>query len=331
MKTVVYLLAMITLLASGPVSADSLYGNRIKRWTAQAEKGKANYQYKLGNAYLKGNEVSKNEKTAADWFRKAAKQNYAKAQYKLGYLYYVGKGVRRNYSLAFRWLNRAARSNYSPAQYYLGKLYAEGKGTDQDLDKAMSWLRKASKAGYTPANQEIARVRNLIARAERAAATPAPAPARPRPAPRPRPRPRRTRRSNGKSDYKTILLSSNWVIDRKPAEHLPSRLNKCKTDGSNVVCTSAQLKRFTGAAEVTYRVETTVSDPNGTGNFLLSYRVHNIFVLPDDADDPNPKGEIPATGWTKSTLLRCKFRNRKSIECLDSDKKKELYTLRKRR
>jgi hypothetical protein len=112
---------------------------------------------------------------------------------------------------------------------------------------------------------------------------------------------------------------------------MPSRLNKCKSDGSSVICTSAQLKRFTGAAEVTYRVETTVSNPSSKGSFLVSYRVHNIFVLPDDADDPNPKGEIPKTGWTKSTLLRCSFKNKRNIECEDSSKKKEIYTLRRRR
>ncbi len=329
MKTVIHLFAVLALLSSVPaIAADSLYGNRIKRWTTQAEKGKARYQYKLGNAYLMGNEVVKNEKTAAEWFRKAAKQGYTKAQHKLGYLYYTGQGVRRNYKLAFQWLSKAAHANYSPAQYHLGKLYAEGKGVDQDLDKALRWFEQAARAGYVPAKAEIRKLKELIARSRKAEP---PVTRKPAARPKPKPRPRRPA-TRSKPNFTRLLLDGNWTLDRKPAEHMPSHITKCKRDGSSIVCKSLQLQRFTNAAEVTYQVETTIAEPDGDGSFLASYRVNNIFVLPEDADDPNPKGDIPATGWGKSVLLRCKFRDSRTIDCTNSRSgKKERYTLRKKR
>ena len=47
-------------------------------------------------------------RSAAFWFREAAKRGDADAQYNLGRLYYEGKGVRRDYRKAAKWFLASA-------------------------------------------------------------------------------------------------------------------------------------------------------------------------------------------------------------------------------
>lgn len=58
-----------------------------------AERGDAKAQYALGNAYSKGQDVSKSDEQAVSWYQKSASQGYAPAQAALGYAYSSGLGV----------------------------------------------------------------------------------------------------------------------------------------------------------------------------------------------------------------------------------------------
>jgi len=163
--------ALLALVLYTPAvqAADTLYDERFKRWTQQAEAGDPIAQYKLGNAYMRGLEVTRDHKRAAEWFAKAAAQGEAKAQYKLGYLYFEGKGVTRDYDKAYKLLREAAQQDYSPAQFYLGRCYAEGLGTEQDNRKALYWFNQAANDNYTPAKKEVERIRALVAAEKEAA------------------------------------------------------------------------------------------------------------------------------------------------------------------
>lgn len=160
---------ILALLSPLVFAVDTLYDNRFKGWLDGAQKGDVLAQYSLGNAYLRGNEVSVDYNEAVHWFTEAANKDHAKSQYKLGYLYYSGTGVRKDSSTAFNWFQKSASAGYSPAQYYLGKMYADGQGTSQDFDKAMEWLGKARDNDYTPSSREIARVERLMNEARQAA------------------------------------------------------------------------------------------------------------------------------------------------------------------
>ena len=45
---------------------------------------------------------------AANWFRRAAEQDYVQAQHNLGAMYGTGQGVKRDYVQAYKWLNICA-------------------------------------------------------------------------------------------------------------------------------------------------------------------------------------------------------------------------------
>ena len=168
-KNIISITLILAVLSPAVFAVDTLYDNRFKGWMEGAKKGDVLAQYSLGNAYLRGNEVSVDYNEAVHWFTEAAKKNHAKSQYKLGYLYYSGTGVRKDSSTAFNWFQKAASSGYAPAQYYLGKMYADGQGTSQNFDNALEWLNKAKSNDYSPSNREIARVENMMNEARQAA------------------------------------------------------------------------------------------------------------------------------------------------------------------
>ena len=67
----------------------------------KAEQGEAESRYQLGLLYLDGKGIKKNEKLAAELFKKAMEQGHLDAQRKLAFCYLYGRGVKQHlaYSL----------------------------------------------------------------------------------------------------------------------------------------------------------------------------------------------------------------------------------------
>jgi TPR repeat protein len=97
--------------------------------------------------YVTGYGVSKDEKQAAYWYRRAAEQGLAEAQYSLGRLYARGKGVPHDEEQATMWVRSAASQGFPPAEARLGARYATGNGTTQDNRLAYFWLTLANLHG----------------------------------------------------------------------------------------------------------------------------------------------------------------------------------------
>ena len=154
---------------------------KVDEYKVLAEKGNADAQYNLGELYVKGQGVTKDEKQAFYWWEKAAKQGHALSQFNLGYLYVNGKGVTQDYEQAFYWNDMAALQGHAKAQanaqyggvyhmtqdfkwnlqsaaegndeaqYNLALAYANGEGVTQDDNQAVNWFEKAAAQGHTDA------------------------------------------------------------------------------------------------------------------------------------------------------------------------------------
>jgi len=59
-------------------------------------------------------------------------------------MYELGEGVIQDYVKAAEWYQKAADQNYGQAQNSLGTLYHQGKGVAQDLVKAHMWYNLAT-------------------------------------------------------------------------------------------------------------------------------------------------------------------------------------------
>lgn len=101
----------------------------------------------LGQRYLKGEGVPKDERESVRWFRLAADQGDAFAQCDLGYMYAIGQGVPKDELEAVRWFRLAADQQFAKAQSYLGDTYAKGFGVPRDERQSHRWYRLAANQG----------------------------------------------------------------------------------------------------------------------------------------------------------------------------------------
>jgi hypothetical protein len=99
-------------VGSGDMNGDAAFEQN----KAEAEKGNAAAQYRLGLHYFTGQGVAKDEVEAAKWYRKAAEQNHAGAQYNLGVCYAKGQGVKQDSAEAMKWYRKAAEQGHAEAQ-----------------------------------------------------------------------------------------------------------------------------------------------------------------------------------------------------------------------
>lgn len=111
-------------------------------------------QVRLGDKYTKGTwTITKNDETAAGWYRKAALQGDAEGQYHLALCYDRGVGVPKDSKLALEWYHKAARQGNAAAQYELGTCYRLAKGVAPDLCKAYMWFNLAAASGSENARE----------------------------------------------------------------------------------------------------------------------------------------------------------------------------------
>jgi uncharacterized protein len=115
----------------------------IRRLQADAERGLVKQEIELGAAYFEGRGVSRDEKTAAYWYEKAANAGDPVAQNQIGYLYQVGIGVTRDPSRAVHWYQRAASGGYALAKVNLAVAYLFGTGVHKDTELALHLLEEA--------------------------------------------------------------------------------------------------------------------------------------------------------------------------------------------
>ena len=130
---------------------------KIQELKANAEKGDAQAQYWLGNAYSIGQGVDQNDEEAIRWFRKASIQNHPEAQFFLWVKYDIAKASGSAVSIdeadALNCLKQSANSSFSTAQVALGKYYALNSPKNYEL--AVAWYRKAAEQGDTSAQFEL--------------------------------------------------------------------------------------------------------------------------------------------------------------------------------
>jgi TPR repeat protein len=122
---------------------------------------RASDQVALGERYLNGNVVDKNEKKAVELFEKAANQNSDIGMLKLAECYKKGVGVIQDNAKAFSLYEKSANMGNSDAMIVLSDMYAEGNGVERNMSKALYWKEKLAFKGnlnaqkYVLANQSI--------------------------------------------------------------------------------------------------------------------------------------------------------------------------------
>ncbi len=347
--------ATSSILSINAVLANSTFSQRFERIKMQAAAGEKRSQYKLALSYLRGNDIKTDIGEAIHWFKKSAKQGYIKAAHKLGMIYYFSKNGSARYKKAFYWFSHAAKNNHAESQYYLGKLYAEGKGVRRNYQYSLMWLKKAESLDFLAASREINNIRALMRKKGlKRIATIRTQPQLPKedktenpvadidttvattPITR-KPAETNARKLGVGGPFKPVativsaqkpviedkvfktsevLLAGFWLKNGKPAEAMPSALNKCTFLQGIMTCMSKRLNKQTDVAQVSYKVQTRFVNFKPNGTFHIKFRKKYIFVLPLDADDPNPDVDIPSTGWQRDVKeMKCQIVSESQISC----------------
>jgi len=164
-----------------------------ERHKIQALQGNQLSEYELGNCYISGKGVPRDEekgmvhvKSAANkgvaqaqlllgctlyalgpnqdykmsfhWISKAANQGNAVAQSMLAHLYRFGFGTEANQSLANEWELKAAENGEVESAYNLGMAYLFGRGMNTNKGKSALWFKRAADQGHVQAQFELAKL-----------------------------------------------------------------------------------------------------------------------------------------------------------------------------
>jgi len=193
-----------------PVSAQSVkagieawqksdYSAAVAIWRPLAEKGDADAQFNLGQAYRLGRGVPINLAAAQSWFERAADKGHVDAQTTLGLLLFQNG----NHTGGLRWLKVASDQGEPRAMLVYGTALFNGDGVPQDPILGYAFVSRAAAQGLQAAKDTLGQLDQIMSVEDRkkgvalaqskAKASPAPAskspatkaakPAPPKPAP----------------------------------------------------------------------------------------------------------------------------------------------------
>jgi cell division septation protein DedD len=128
------------------------YSAAVNEWRPLADKGDADAQFNLGQAYKLGRGVpSPDLRIAQTWYEKAAQQGHAQAQANLGLILFQN-GERQR---AMPWIRKAAEGGDPRAQYVLGTALFNGDLIGKDWPRAYALMSLAADAGLPQAGTNL--------------------------------------------------------------------------------------------------------------------------------------------------------------------------------
>ena len=162
MKNIILILGVI-LISGTTVFANC---NSLEECRENARYGNANGEYDMGALYEMGKFVTKNYKTAIEWYEKAASHGNVDAQYTLGCMYQWGGTEDLERSVKF--YGMSARNGYPHSAYQLAKLYRYGGGGAKQSDEnaLMYYIIAHTEDGYDGAIEDIGEIEQRMSLAE---------------------------------------------------------------------------------------------------------------------------------------------------------------------
>jgi len=125
------------------------------RYRLAAEKGNSQAEFSIGELYLRGWGMPRDEIDAPRWIETAANGVEAENQPRMGWQAAEGYGMPQDFEQAAYWFQRAAEKGRAEAEYQLGRLYAQGHGLPHDEKEAAKWVEEAASQGHALAQARL--------------------------------------------------------------------------------------------------------------------------------------------------------------------------------
>jgi len=165
-----YLAASVWIASlATPVSAQSVkagieawqksdYAAAVTIWRPLAEKGDADAQFNLGQAYRLGRGVPINLAAAQSWFERAADKGHVDAQTTLGLLLFQNG----NHTGGMRWLKVASDQGEPRAMLVYGTALFNGDGVPQDPILGYAFVSRAAAQGLQAAKDTLGQLDQIM-------------------------------------------------------------------------------------------------------------------------------------------------------------------------
>jgi cell division septation protein DedD len=160
------------------------YDGAVGIWRPLAEKGDADAQFDLGQAYRLGKGVPIDLAAAQTWLERAADQGHVDAQTTLGLLLFQSG----NRIGGIRWLKTAADKNDPRAMLVYGTALFNGDGTPQNSALGYAYVSRSAAQGLAAAKDTQAQMDEVVSADDRRKAASLLADAKPAPKPEARTR-----------------------------------------------------------------------------------------------------------------------------------------------
>src|SRR5579884_3221976 len=134
------------------------YSRAVRIWRPLAERGDADAEFNLGQAYRLGRGVPTNLAAAQTWFERAAAKGHLDAQTTLGLMLFEN-GDRAG---GVRWLKQAAERGEPRALLVYGTALFNGDGVRQDPILGYAYVSRAAAQGLAPAQATLEQLDQLL-------------------------------------------------------------------------------------------------------------------------------------------------------------------------
>ena len=162
-------LAILAATMTSPLAAQSVkagiaawqkqdYSAAVAIWRPLAEKGDADAQFNLGQAYRLGRGVSLNLAVAQAWLERAANSGHVDAETTLGLLLFQNG----NHTGGLRWLKAAADKGEPRALLVYGTALFNGDGVKQDPILGYAYVSRAAAQGLAPAQATLEQLNEIL-------------------------------------------------------------------------------------------------------------------------------------------------------------------------
>jgi TPR repeat protein len=171
-------LAVLAVTMTSPLAAQSVkagiaawqkqdYSAAVAIWRPLAEKGDADAQFNLGQAYRLGRGVPVSLAVAQTWLERAANSGHVDAETTLGLLLFQNG----NHTGGLRWLKAAADKGEPRALLVYGTALFNGDGVPQDAILGYAYVSRAAAQGLQPAKDTLAQLDQMMPVEDRKKAT----------------------------------------------------------------------------------------------------------------------------------------------------------------
>ena len=134
------------------------YDTAVKEWRGPAQKGDADAQFNLGQAYKMGRGVKTDLNAALEWYKKASAQGHLQAADSYGHLLHYQGRIKES----LPHLQASSDRGDPRAQYLLATELFNGTNVQKDWVRAYALMTRASSAGMPAAQRSLSQMDQYV-------------------------------------------------------------------------------------------------------------------------------------------------------------------------